>query len=133
MEEVGARTYRLGRSEFPLSVEITVDGLPVNRAVVGHQRFFKALSLVKTVSTTVHRDPTGMVLSFEMALPAPPQPYEPPPFDITCHIQAFFDQGAGEDARYLVTIKNRSNQQQRTEMFSSGLNPVSAMLRFQIR
>jgi hypothetical protein len=133
MQNVGSRTYSLARSEFPLRVDVTADGLPVNRAVVGHLRMIKDLAVTQTVDAEPELDSTGMTLTFDIKLPNPPQPYEPPPFDITCNIQGFFDDGAGEDTRYLIVIKNRLNQQGSTELFVPTINPASATLRFLVR
>src|SRR5262245_36327413 len=133
MQKVGLRTYSLQRSEFPLEITITAEGLTVNRAVVGHFRVIKGLDVSRTITAAVKTDSTGMILTCALKLPNPPQPYEPPPFDVACNILGFFDEGADANSGYVITIANRQGDKQETELFPPTVNPATAMLKFQVR
>jgi hypothetical protein len=133
MQKVGLRTYSLARAEFPVEITITAEGLPVNRAVVGHFRIIKDLEVVKTIKPSVQTDATGMIRSCDLKLPSPPQPHEPPPFDVTGSILGFFDEGADANSGYVISIKNKLNQEEQTELFPPTVNPASALLKFLVR
>jgi hypothetical protein len=133
MQKVGLRTYRLQRAEFPLTITITVEDLPVNRAVIGHFRILKDRDVSKTIKPVVQADATGLIVTCTLDLPSPPQPYEPPPFDLGCNILGFFDEGADPNSGYVISIKSANGDQQHTEMFPPTVNPATAVLKFQVR
>jgi len=133
MQKVGLRTYSLLRSEFPLEITITAEGLRVNRAVIGHLRVIKDLGVSKTITPVVRTDASGMILTSEFKLPNAPQPYDPPPFDVTCNILGFFDEGVDANSGYVISIKTRDGDEQQTELFPPTVNPASALLKFQVR
>jgi hypothetical protein len=128
METVGLRTYKLSKSELPLTIEVRAHQLPTNLAIVGHPRVARDGVLLERLIPTVTSDAPTTTLRFQIPLPA----QAPAAFDITQSIDCWFLSNSPGDARYVIAIKAANNTEVTTTVRVPTQNPGVANLAFRI-
>jgi len=129
MTTVGPRTYRIARSELPLSVVVRALNLAANRAIVGDLRYSRQGQLFARVEPKVTEDQDALEQTYAIDQPED----APATHDITQTIEGWFDEKAPASARYQLTIRATGGCQATTFIRVPSLNPGVANLAFQVR
>lgn len=128
METVGARTYSVKRSEFPLSLTIAprnTTGSAATMVIVGH---------VREVKDGVELDERDAEVSDDEGL-ITYQITEPRPAGRLAIVQTllgFFAKAERDNARFEITIKTSTGELARTAIRRPTFNPGTATLTFHV-
>jgi hypothetical protein len=128
METLGPRTYKVNRSEFPLSITIASRNTARNPAtivIVGHIREMRNGEEID------ERDPdtdeTDGIITYEIA---PPQ--SAGKVDIVQTVLGFFATNEKDEARFDIRIETSAAEQVTTSIRRPTFNPGTATLKFQV-
>ena len=128
METVGPRTYKVRRSEFPLSITIApknTTGSAATTVIVGHIREVKNGEVIDEREADV--DDTEGIITYDIAAPQSTGAAE-----IVQTVLGFFAKNETDDARFVFTIEATSGDKATTAIRRPTFNPGTATLKFQL-
>ena len=128
MDTVAGRTYKVKRSEFPLSITIARKNASDNQAttvIVGHIREVQGGVEVNERDAVV-ADEQG-VITYDI-----PAPKSRGSVDVVQTLLGFFANREQDNARFEVTIATSGQQEATTFIRRPTFNPGAATLKFQI-
>jgi len=130
METLAPRTYKVKRSELPLSVTIAPKNTTGNAAttiVVGHVREVKNGEEIDEHDAEV--DDTAGILTYEIATPQ-----SAGSVDLVQTLLGFFAKNEKDNARFEITIESSAGDKAPpTAIRRPTFNPGAATLKFQVR
>ena len=128
METVAPRTYKVKRSEFPLSITIAPKNTTGNAAttvVVGHIREMKNGEEIDERDADI--DEAEGVVTYEIAVPL-----STGNVDVVQTLLAFFAKNEKDNARFEITIETSTGETAPTAIRRPTFNPGTATLKFQV-
>ena len=128
METVAPRTYKVKRSEFPLSITIAPKNTTGNAAttvVVGHIREMKNGEEIDERDADI--DDAEGVVTYEIAVPL-----STGNVDVVQTLLAFFAKNEKDNARFEITIETSTGETAPTAIRRPTFNPGTATLKFQV-
>jgi hypothetical protein len=128
METVAPRTYKLKRSEFPLSVTIAPTNTTGNAAttiIVGHIREMKN-GVELDERDAVVNDDEG-ILTYDIAAP-----HSTGSVEVVQTLLGFFAKPEKDTARFEVSIRTAQEDTASTAIRRPTFNPGTATLKFQV-
>jgi hypothetical protein len=128
METVAGRTYKVKRSEFPLSITVAPKNTSGNRAttvIVGHIREMKGGAEIHERDADV-TDEEG-VITYDI-----PAPQSSGNVEMVQTLLGFFATAEKDNARFEITIATAGRAQATTSIRRPTFNPGAAILKFQI-
>jgi hypothetical protein len=128
METVAPRTYKVKRSEFPLSITIApinTTGNAATTVIVGHVREIKNGTEIDEHDPDV--DDSGGIISYEIAAPQ-----STGSVDVVQTLLGFFAKAESDKARFDITIESHAEDRAITSIRRPTFNPGTATLKFQV-
>jgi len=128
MDTLAGRTYKVKRSEFPLSITIApkdTSGNQATRVIVGHIREVKDGVEINERDPDV-TDEEG-VISYDI-----PAPQSGGKVEMVQTLLGFFAKTEEDKARFEITIATAGEEQATTSIRRPTFNPGTAVLKFQI-
>jgi hypothetical protein len=128
METVAPRTYKVKRSEFPLSITIArknTTGSAATTVIVGHIREMK--NGVEVNERDAGIDDAEGILTYEIAAPQSGGSVE-----VVQTLLGFFAKAEKDNARFETTIETPAGEKATTAIRRPTFNPGTATLKFQV-
>jgi len=128
MDTVAGRTFKVKRSEFPLTITVAPKNTSGSRAttvIVGHVREVKDGVEVDERDVDVNDDEG--VISYEIEAPE-----SAGSLDMVQTLLGFFANSEKDTARFEITISTSRGEQVTTSIRNPTFNPGTANLKFQI-
>jgi hypothetical protein len=128
VETVAARTYKVKRSEFPLSITIApknMTGNPATTVIVGHIREMKNGEEIDERDADI--DDQEGIITYDIAVPQ-----STGNVDIVQTLLGFFAKNEKDNARFDITIDTSAGEKATTSIRRPTFNPGSGILKFQV-
>ena len=129
METLASRTYKVKRSEFPLTVTIAPKNTTGNAAttvVVGHIREMKTGEEIDEHDAAI--DDAEGIVTYDIAAPE-----STGSVDLVQTLLGFFAKNEKDNARFEITIETSAGDKASTFIRRPTFNPGAATLKFQVQ